>query len=72
MGQDIPSEYPDNNHLCTEYKFYAPPPIQSRLFLSGDAYGLVFDLRHPVPSRWCQWWQRVFFGFRWEKVRKPS
>jgi hypothetical protein len=73
MGQDIPGEYPDYNrlsadHFCAEYKIYSPPPIKSRLFLLDGAYGLVFDLRRPMPNRWWRLWQRVFFGFRWEKV----
>lgn len=30
--------------------------------------GLQIHMSRPVPNRWHQFWQKLFFGFVWEKV----
>ena len=30
--------------------------------------GFHIYMTQPVPNRWYQFWQKVFFGFVWEKV----
>ena len=41
------------------------PPIRSHLML---APGVHLNLTCKPPSLWVQFWQKWFFGFRWEKV----
>jgi len=41
------------------------PKVQSVLKING---GLQIHMPQAVPSKWQQFWQKVFFGFVWEKV----
>lgn len=53
------------------YEFYGEQPkiefVSPKSLLKINE-GFIIYTQYPIPNRWIRFWQRVFFGFKWEKL----
>ncbi len=58
-----------NNDTEKEYEpeiLKLPIPV-SRIWIVHD---VAVTSSRPMPNRWVRFWQRIFFGWRWETIEK--
>ena len=57
------------SELTSDRRFVAnPTPRPNALLRLAPNANVVFHVHCRYPNAWWRFWQRVFFGFQWERI----